>query len=454
MGNSNVRMPLNCVGKCLLALDGINESMVAHVILNIEGEIDADRLNRAILSALRAHPAIRSILRSKYFRLFQEVQEDLGKGVLTVKDLAELPDANYERCLSEWINQPLDLWKEFPFRALLLRKNEVESSLILTGHHIAVDGLGAVLFILKVFESYDKDVSEDAQTPEDIRISHKGDEILQFARSQRSSVEHYYMKMISSLFHRFFIAPFHPPTRIFHDKSGRPEGVGYCNGAIDPAEFRQIRSRAKAARVSVNDVLMAACYRVIERWNSLHGKGSKNIRLMVPVFIGPKGPKDVVSNQVAWISVPTMPKDRADPVKLVHKLRADMASIVKDGIHYSLVYFFFFCSRFPLVVMRGMCRFLIITRIYIDTTLVSNVGVIWPEEWGELRIGSANIVRIDVVPPLVSPMGLALGTYTYEGRLQVCLGYRTGLFSKEKAQSFLDSYLEEIRNYQVGPEGS
>ncbi len=449
MGNSNVRMPLNCVSKCLLALDSINEPMIAHQILNIEGEIDADRLNRAILSALKAHPQMRTILRSKYFRTFQEVQEDLGEKALTVKDLAKLPDANYERCLSEWINQPLNLWKEFPFRALLLKKNEVESSLIFTGHHIAVDGLGAVLFIRKIFESYDKDVPEDSKSLDDFPISRKGDEILQFARSQRPSVEHYYMKMIYSLFHRFFIAPFHPPTRIFHDRSERSKGTDYCNRTIDPAEFGQIRSRAKAARVTLNDVLLAACFRVIERWNSLHGKGSKCIRLMVPTFIGPRGPKDVVSNQVAWVSLPTMPEDRADPVKLLHKVRVDMASIVKDGIQYSLVYFYYFCSRFPQVVMRAMCRFLMITRIYVDTTFVSNVGVVWPEEWGELRIGSAKIVNMETAPPLVTPMGLSLGTYTYSGRLQVCLGYRTGLFSREKAQSFLDSYLEEIRNYPL-----
>ncbi len=443
-------MPLNSIEKGILAVDSINEPMIAHQILNIEGEIDADRLNRAILSALKAHPQMRTILRSKYFRTFQEVQEDLGEKALTVKDLAKLPDANYERCLSEWINQPLNLWKEFPFRALLLKKNEVESSLIFTGHHIAVDGLGAVLFIRKIFESYDKDVPEDSKSLDDIPISRKGDEILQFARSQRPSVEHYYMKMIYSLFHRFFIAPFHPTRRIFHDRSGQSEGTGYCNGTIDPAEFGQIRSRAKAARVTLNDVLLAACFRVIERWNSLHGKRSKCIRIWTPLFIGPKWPKDVVSNQVSGISLPTMPKDRADPVKLLHKVRANMASMVKNGIPFSQLYLAYLLSRFPLVVMRGMARFFMITRIYVDTIVVSNLGVIWPEAWREeLRIGSARIVGIEGVPPVGSLLPMTLVTSVYNGRLQVCLGYRTGLFSREKAQRFLDLYVEEIRNYPV-----
>ena len=449
MGNSNIRLPLNCISKCQLVLDGVNEPMIGHHIMNLEGEIDANRLNRAIQSALRAHPTLGSIVRRKYFRLFHEVKEDLIKGALTVKELADVPDANYERCVSEWINKPLDPWKELPFRALLLRKNEVESSLIFTGHHIAVDGLGAALFILKVFDSYGKDVPEESKPPEDIRTPRKGDEIFQFARSQRSSVEHYYKRIISDLLHRFFIAPFHPPTRIFHDKSGRSERLGSCNGSIDPAEFGEIRSKAKAARITVNDVLLAACFRVIDRWNSLHGQDTKSIRIMAPVFIGPKGPKKVVSNQVIWVSVPTMPEDRADPMKLVHKIRADIASMVKNGIPYSLVYFFYFGSRFPLAVMRGICRFFMITQIYVDTTFVSNLGVIWPEEWGDLRVGSAKVASMETVPPVATPMGLALGTYTYSGRLHVCLGYKTGRFSREKAESFLNSYLDEIRNYPL-----
>jgi len=203
-------IPLNCVDKCELTLDDINEPALIHAILNLEGEIDPVRLNQAITSAQEAHPIMRTILRSNRFRLLREIQEDSGEGVLTVQDLAELQDANYERYLSEWMNRPMDVRKRFPFRVLLLRKNEVESSLVFTFHHSATDGLRGVLFVRKVIESYNDEVSEDSKSPEDVRISRKGDELLEFAHSQRSRVEHYYMKMISSLFHRFVIAALPP----------------------------------------------------------------------------------------------------------------------------------------------------------------------------------------------------------------------------------------------------
>jgi hypothetical protein len=78
MKDSGKSIPLNCVDKCLLALDGINEPMTTYAILDIEGEIDHVRLSHAISSAQKAHPRMRTILRRKHFRLFREVQEDFG----------------------------------------------------------------------------------------------------------------------------------------------------------------------------------------------------------------------------------------------------------------------------------------------------------------------------------------------------------------------------------------
>ena len=446
-------IPLNCVDKCLLALDSVNEPMLIHVILNLEGEIEHVRLNQAIFSAQQAYPVMRTILRSRHFRSFREIQEDLGKGVLSVADQAQLQDTNYDSYLFLWMNQPLNIKKEFPVRVLLLRKNKGESSLVFTFHHSAVDGLRALLFARKVIESYNNELSQDSKSWEDIRINRKGDELLEFAHSQRSKIEHYYRKMISSLFHRFIIAAFPPPTRVFHDKSGQSRELHFCFKIISPKEFEQIQSKARSARVELNDIFLTACYRAVEKWNSMHGKTSKKIRVMAPVNISPKGFRNVVSNQASWFSLPTTPKDRADPAKLLRQVRANTIDETMNRIAFSLVYFFYFCSRFPLFVMRGMCRFLIITRTYVDTILITNVGVIWPkpgsEEPAVRNIGNAKILNVTGSAPVVTPMGLSIAAGTYNKNLNFSLTYRPALFSAEKAKMFLDLYVEEIKQYQV-----
>jgi len=447
-------IPLNCVDKCLLTLDSVNESMLIHVVMNLEGEIGHLKLNQAILSAQKAHPVMRTILRSRNFRLFREIQEDLGKGVLSVPDQAQLRDTDHESYVSSWMNQPLNIKKEFPVRALLLRKNERESLLVFTFHHSAADGLRALLFVRKVIESYNNEPARNCESEGNIRVNRKGDELLEFAHSQRSKVKHYYRKMISSLFHRFVIAALPSPTRIFHDKSGKSKELRFCFKIISPKEFEQIQSKARSAGVELNQIFLAACYRAVEKWNGMHGKASNRIRIMAPVNISPKGFRCVVSNQASWFSLPTTPRDRADAAELLRKVRADTIDETLNRIAFSLVYFFYFCSRFPLCVMKGMCRFLIVTRTYVDTILFTNIGFIWPklgsEEPAVSNIGNAKILNVTGSAPVVTPMGLSIAAGTYNRNLNLSLTYRPALFSEGKARMFLDLYVDEIENYQVG----
>jgi hypothetical protein len=175
---------------------------------------------------------------------------------------------------------------------------------------------------------------------------------------------------------------------------------------------------------------------------------------MAPVNISPKGFRYVVSNQASWFSLPTTPKDRADPANLLRKVRADTVDETMNRIAFSLVYFFYFCSRFPLWVMKGMCRFLMITRTYVDTILFTNIGFIWPklgsEEPAVRNIGNAKILNVTGSAPVVTPMGLSIAAGIYNRNLNLSLTYRPALFSGEKARMFLDLYVEEIKNYQVG----
>ncbi|MDY6853305.1 MAG: condensation domain-containing protein [Thermodesulfobacteriota bacterium] len=439
--------------KCLLALDGIKETMLIHVILNLEGKINPPRLNQAVQSAQRAFPIMRTILKGRYFRISREVQEDVKEEVLTVQDFSETGYANYERCLFDWMNQPLDIWERFPVRVLLAAKNDLDSSLIFTFHHSATDGLRSLIFVRRVIESYNDDVACDSQIQQDIRISRKGDELLEFAHSQRKRVDRYYRKMISSLFRRFFIDAFPFPTRVFHDRSERSKELNICFNTISSEQREEIESRSIESGVELNDILLAACYRVVEEWNTMHGKNSNKIRIMAPVNICPKGFRNVVSNFVSWVSPFTTKEDRTDPVRLLKKVRSDTICAARDRIAFSLIYFFYVCSFFPLVVMRGMCRYLMISRTHVDSILVTNPGVIWPqigaEEPAVRNIGSSKIINVTGSAPVVTPMGLSICAGVYNKNLNFSLTYRPALFSKDKAQMFLDMYVQEIKDYPV-----
>lgn len=452
--NRGRSIPLNCVDKCELALDGIDEPATTYAILDLEGDVDTERLKQAIFSAQKVHLRTRTIVRRRRLRLIREIEDDLRDEVLTVWNLAELPDRDYEGCIFEFLNRRIDVRKEFPFRALVLKRNDVEWSLMFTFHHSALDGIRALVFVRSIIEHYNNELSEASRPPEDARIFSKKDELFEFAQSQRSRVDHYYRKMFSYLLRRFILEAFRPPTRVFHDKSGKSKEMGHYARTIQPAELKQLVSGTTSAGVELNDLLLAALYMTVDKWNRMHGKASKKIRVMLPVNMSPKGFRHIVSNQAAWLTLSTMPEDRADPARLLKKVRSEAVHATQNRRAFSLVYFFYFSSRFPLVIMSELCRFLIITRTYIDSILLTNLGPTWPKVGSDqpaiTGIGGSRILSISGSTSVVSPMGLSICLGTYGGNLSITVAYRPAMFSSHKIRSFLDLYVEQIGQYKVG----
>jgi len=454
MDHHDFLLPLNCVDTGFLALICINETPYFHWMVKLDGEIDGALLNQAVLAVLRVHPNLSARMCTRYMRPFRRIEHPAESEVLTYLDLGQSPgkegaaesELHFEKALTEWLNKPFDPFKEFPVRVLFVRKSSSESHLVFSFDHSALDGVRSLRFMEEVVKIYNGSAHPDASLLSELRRS-KGDELLGFARSQRVVTKSFYRKVFTSLFHRFFIAPLNPPSRVFHDKSQRGNVTAYLLGSMAQAELDQIRLRAKSAGFTINDVLLAACFRAIDRWNSLHRKAARKVTIMVPVNIGPESFKDIISNQLSYVSVSTRPRERADPSALLRKIKKDMRSMVKAGTPFSIIYFLHFISYAPLPLLKAFARFLMTVPIHVDTILLSNLGVIWPETSGEPQIGGSKIKDVTLMVPVVTPMGLSLGTHTNHGSLHVCLGYKTGLFSREKAQQFLGIYLEEVRSY-------
>lgn len=454
---AGISIPLNCADRGLLALSSIDEWMHGHIILKVSGDLDSSLLGGAILRALGAHPTLRSKLYTRRMRLFRRIEEAKLENMFNCVELTEPPesgplpsaelDESYNRVLSECVNRRFDLTREYPARAVLVKRSRGECHLVFSMEHSSADARGFFPFIRDVIRVYNGEEPPQPPVLED-RSQVRKDELIEFALRRRKTTKGFYRKNLSSLFNRFLVEPLNPPSRIFHDRKGPPSGIGYCVGALDRAETASIRSRAKSAGATLNDLLLAACFRVVEIWNTRHGKRSGKIRIMVPVDVGEPGAGHVTSNQVSWISPSTMPGERADPVKLLHRVSEDVAAKMREGIPFSIIYWLRYSSQ-PMVLAKAVARFLVLTRVYIDSTLLSNIGVIWPKAWGEPIVGGHRIDDIVVVPPVVTPQRLGMVPYSFDDRLHVGLAYKAALFSREKAQSFLDLYLDEIRRYSA-----
>jgi NRPS condensation-like uncharacterized protein len=362
--------------------------------------------------------------------------------------------APYDALLLAWLNRPLDPIKEWPWRVLLLRGTATESSLVFTFHHSATDGLGALRFITEVIRRYNGTVGDP---PVGGAITRKGDELVALARDRRLRTTHFRVKMISSLCHRFAIAPLSPHGRVCRAAARPAPELYLCQAALKPHELRQIRSKAKSIGATVNDVLLAACFKTMDQWNDVHGRPNGKMAIMVPVDLGQAMPCAGVENRVSFISVSTTSRERCHPDELLRTVSKKTSHLLRNGIEFSIVYAVHYCCRLPTPVPRAVARFLLATRLYLDSILVTNVGLIWPEGIGPgkggARIGGAAIASVVVIPPVVSPMGISLSAGTYNGHLHVALTYKTSQLSYAQARLFLNLYLHEMRSYRRTAEG-
>jgi NRPS condensation-like uncharacterized protein len=442
----------NCVDKTLLSYEAAHQRLNFHIILSIEGQVDRDRLNRAFLHVLQRHSNLRTVLRTRLFRNFRHVEEISETRILEVCDSVYAgTEAEYEKCLSEWLNRPMDLKKGFPARLLLLKKDEATSTLIFTFHHSAIDGIRGVRFVYEAISNYENVPFKESKPLNNVLGGPEGDALVELARSERSESKRFYWHMLYYMFHFILSNAVLHPSRIFHDKSGKSPEIHFYSKRINPIEFQQIRAKSRALGGTVNDILLAACFKTIEKWNSLHGKKSRKISIMVPVDIAQEA-RRITTNRISFLSVSTFPEDRAETIGLLRRVNTQTASALRHcrGCTYSYVYFTYVLSHFPLSFMKAFAKY-IKFPILADTVLYSNLGVLslYDDEMAAAGQGSFRIVDFTGLGPVISVMGMFLCANTFNGSLGIDLCYHTSCFSKEKAQEFLNLYLDEIKSYSV-----
>ena len=457
-------MHLNCVDKALLAFE-VNctgQRISYSGILSLQGEPDPDRLRMAILSTARAHPKLMTTLCGGPLWHRRRVHEEFVGEVLEVKDLADVQtqrrlsqtDAapQYEQSIREWINRPLDTRRVFPFRVLLVKKCPADCALVFTFHHTAIDGVRALRLIDDVISRYHNRPPDSSLLPEGVKTD--GDELLQEARTERSRTKHFYRDMLAHLYYFVFINPLFHPARISHDRSERSGEVWFCSAKIGPKEFQQLKAKSNSVGGTVNDILMAVCYRSIDKWNRRHGKRPRKISLLIPIDIGTPDLNGIISNQISYISFSTSAKDRSDSTDLLRKVSAKRIYMLRDrrGNTYSIVYFASVLRLLPLAVAKVFSKY-VLFPLYADTVICTNPGIVRLGECGEgpIEPGGFRVVDFHAVPFVFSVMGMNMCVATVNGRLGIDLAYTTSHFSKEKAEEFLALCLDELANYQVNP---
>ncbi|WP_246804919.1 condensation domain-containing protein, partial [Mesorhizobium mediterraneum] len=111
--------------------------------LHIQGALDADALERALLDVLRRHEALRTTFVEEDGTVFQRISDQVELE-LGLWDLAPLPPEERrkraQRVAQAEIGEPFDLSRDRLLRPTLIRLAKDEHLLVLSMHHIVADG--------------------------------------------------------------------------------------------------------------------------------------------------------------------------------------------------------------------------------------------------------------------------------------------------------------------------
>jgi NRPS condensation-like uncharacterized protein len=229
-------------------------------------------------------------------------------------------------------------------------------------------------------------------------------------------------------------------------RPGRP-GYGYVQRSLPvPRPARE----GSGPFPTVNDLLVAALIRTVDRWNTAHGRGGGRIRVSVPVSDRGhgKGWADP-GNQTRLIRITACRRERADPGRLLAHVAAQTRAAKRRPTAGLDAMSRLLATGWAPAAVKGptvrLARYLA-APLCTDTALLSNLGVIsCPPCF------SGGTEPLWFSGPARMPPGLGVGAVTIAGQLHLCVHYRHALLDPDAAADFTALYCEALGELTGSP---
>jgi len=231
-------------------------------------------------------------------------------------------------------------------------------------------------------------------------------------------------------------------TRIAAD-TARPARPGYGSVHRSVPVPRPAR-QGSGPFPTVNDLLVAALIRTVERWNAAHGRRSGRIRISVPVNGRDHGSRWAgPGNQSRLIRVTARPREYADPARLLaHVATLTRAGKQQPSAGLDAASRLLGTSWAPGVIKQWTARLArrVAAPVCADTALLSNLGVI-PDP---PSFDGSGTRPLWFSGPARMPRGLGVGAVTAGGQLHLSVHYRYALLDQDAAADFAALYCQRL----------
>lgn len=432
--------PFTPIEELDLYLENAAEPSLIQLETPVRGHLDYAVLNSALAAGLAADPAARRHLAatSQWFRrLHWQADEPVNPGReadlvvvagwRTAGQLAELRER-----LSAW---PIPL-RDYAVR-LIVAAGPEHDVVIQQTHHAAFDGISSLALLAAIGAAYAERAGNLPGTGPRVAPP-PADRLPMTAGPASSSGAARILVALTRIAARLPGAV----TRIAAHTAwpGRP-GYGYAHRSVPvPRPVRQ----GGGPWPTVNDLLVAALIRTVDRWNAAHGRHGRRIRISVPVNGRDHGSRWAgPGNQSRLIRVSARHREHADPARLLaHVATQTRAAKQRPTAGLDAASRLLAAGWAPGVIKRWTARLShhVAAPVCADTALLSNLGVI-PDP---PSFGGNSTEPLWFSGPARMPRGLGVGAVTAGGRLHLCVHYRYALLDRDAAADFTALYCQAL----------
>ncbi|HVX31072.1 MAG TPA: hypothetical protein VHA53_11380 [Nitrolancea sp.] len=183
----------------------------------------------------------------------------------------------------------------------------------------------------------------------------------------------------------------------------------------------------------------------LDDWNRRHGRGSRPLRIVVPVNLREENGLMPACNSVSMSFVDRSPAQLVDPHELLRNIVAELDETknLRRGM-----------ALLPIVRLLGMIPGGLKSQLRSDrclgTTVFSNLGIPFDRSPlqgpdGRLTAGEVTLESVEAAPPTRPLTHTTFVVHCYAGRLGITLRYDPDALREEDADSLLDDFFRRVR---------
>ncbi len=397
----------------------------------VEGDLDKERLRKAVDQAARRHP-----------RFCSRVAWRGGRPHWLVPDVQPAfvwqPQADG---IDPW--RPFDLERESGVRIVARAIGPRLHSIVMVVHHSVCDGIAACEFMGDLWACY-----EGIEPRGFSRPAMRGTEGPKPTPGEQPPAVDPVGEAIA--FARFFPAPLaHMWSAVAEPRSDAIEPP-YASIELDEAFTSRLRVAAASRKATVNDLIVAAVMRAAIVWNDRAGKQRGGVRVTMPVSTRAPRQRDPASNEISYAFLDRSRDACRDRESLVSSLAAASRWILASGAVAGFLEAVRFLSKSPFL-LKSVTRL----PICLSTVIVSNLGDVSrrmragvPKINGRDAPGGLIIRGFRGVPPLRPRTRASVAVLPYAGKTTICCLCSAGPDSRAAGHEFLELIRREVEGFK------